>query len=83
MKRIATDDPDIIDVIVEDVSEDHPKQSNESLTIAALLGLYTDIDVRIRKEPGGRVLLKARQEVDLVGLASDLLTLHKKKKEGK
>lgn len=83
MKRISKDDPDIVDGIVEDIMEDYPESPEEPLTIAALLGLHTDVDIRIRKGPGGKVILQSRQEVDLVGLASNLLNLHKKRKGDK
>lgn len=77
-KRITMDDePELLELL-----EKHPDQPEEAITMAYLLGKYTDVEVSVRKKPGEeKVVLSSRQEVDLVGMASGLMTLFKKRKE--
>lgn len=72
------EEPELIELI-----ESHPDQPAEAITIAYLLGKYTDAEVSVRKKyDDNRVVLSSRQEVDLVGMADGLLTLFRQKKGG-
>ena len=77
-KRIKMDDeePELIELI-----ESHPDQPPDAITIAYLLGKYTDAEVSVRKKyDDDKVVLSSRQEVDLVGMANGLMTLFKQKR---
>jgi hypothetical protein len=77
-KRIKLDDlePELIELL-----EDHPDQSEEAITLAYLIGKYTDAEVSVRKKyEDNKVVLTARQEVDLVGVANSLMALFKQKR---
>lgn len=77
-KRIKLDDfePELLEFI-----EENPDQSEEAITIAYLIGKYTDAEVSVRKRfDDNKVVVTARQEVDLFGVAEGLMTLFKQKR---
>lgn len=70
------EEPELIELL-----EQHPDQPEEAITIAYLLGKYTDAEVSVRKKyDDNKVVLVSRQEVDLVGVANGLMTLFKQKR---